>query len=119
MATTRKSSLGSVLGFGIPLLLGGYILVDCLVDRHENEQLTSQGVTGVAKVLSFESTGFAVNRNPRLRFRFEVQPDGDAAPFTVDKAIVVTTMEAPRLQVGMSRKVRYLPHDPETLRFED
>jgi len=104
----------------IPLLLiGGYFVFFKTSEQKEAELLARDGVTGTARVVSFEKTGVMIDYHPRLRFQFDIQPDAGGPSIHVEKALLVSTMEAPRLQVGMTRKVRYLPSNPETFHFED
>jgi len=108
------------LSAAIPLLLiGGYVVFSRNSRRKVAALLERDGVTGVACVVSFEKTSVMVNYQPRVRFQFDIQPDAGGPPIRVEKALIVTVMDAPRLQVGMTRKVRYLPSDPKTFHFED
>jgi hypothetical protein len=116
MASPNK--FGLVLGFGIPLLVGAFIFGAMVFEDQEDERITAEGVPGQARILSYEKTGVYFNNNPQLRFQLEVTPT-QGKSFELEKAVVVEPMEAPRLQVGTIRKVRYVPTEPDLLRFED
>lgn len=109
---------GCILGFGIPLLVGALIFGAMYFEDKENERITAEGVPGTARILSYEETGVSFNSKPQLRFQLEVTPT-QGKSFELEKKVVVEPMEAPRLQVGTIRKVRYVPAEPDLLRFED
>jgi len=118
MQTVSRSTSGRtgiIIVVTVVLVLGGWIATDVLEARH----IERQGVNGVARILSYEGTGIAVNDGPRMRFQLEIQPEGGGEPFRVEITRTVTTMDAPRLQPGTSRKVRYLPKEPNALTFTD
>ena len=119
MKNKQNVPLAIALCVGIPVLLVGYWIISNLHADHETAQLAQEGADGVVRILSYENTLVAVNRIPRIRFQLELQPDTGGKPFQVQMTMAVSTMDAPRLQVGMKRKVRYLPSDPETMHFVD
>lgn len=114
----QKRNLGLVLGFGIPLLVGAITLGAVYFANQENKRITAEGVLGDARILSYEKTGVYYNKNPELLFQLEVTPT-QGKPLKLETKVVVEPMEAPRLQVGTIRKVRYVPAEPDLLRFED
>jgi hypothetical protein len=116
MASPNK--LGLVLGFGVPLLVGMFIFGAMIFEDMDQERITAEGVPGTARILSYEKTGVHFNNKPQLRFQLEVTPT-QGNSFELEKKVVVEPMEAPRLQVGTIRKVRYVPAEPDLLRFED
>ncbi|MCY1005367.1 DUF3592 domain-containing protein [Nannocystis pusilla] len=118
MARNNPVLAFSIVGAAFLAVGVGWCVVDQL-DRQEVALLQQEGAIGTARVISYEETGSAQNGKPRLRFRFEIQPEDGGAPVQVEKTLVVTAMEAPRLQVGSLRKVRYLPRDPEVFRLLD
>jgi len=103
----------------IPFLLyGGYLVFSRYSARKAAELLARDGVTGTARVVSVKDTGLMINYRARVRFQFDIQPDAEGPSIHVEKALLVTTMEAPWFLVGMKCKVRYLPSNPKTFRFE-
>jgi len=60
---------------GMPVLFVGYWVISKLQADHETAQLAQEGADGVVRVLSYQDTGVAVNRKPRIRFLLELQPD--------------------------------------------
>ena len=119
MKNKQNVPLAIALCVGMPVLFVGYWIISNLQADHETAQLAQEGADGVVRVLSYEDTGVAVNRRPRIRFQLELQPDKGGTPLHVQMTMAVSTMDAPRLQVGVKRKVRYLPSDPETMHFVD
>lgn len=118
MARTNPKLAFSIVGAAFLAVGVGWCVVDQL-DRKEVALLQQEGVIGTARVLSYEDTGSAQNGRPRVRFRFEIEPESGGPPVRAETTLVVTSMEAPRLQVGSVRKVRFLPRDPDVFRFLD
>ncbi len=118
MAAQNPKVAFGIVGVVFALLGVGWG-VSAFFDHREEQALAASGELGVAKILSYKETGSAQNGRPRIKFLMEITPTKGGAPVQVEMSQIVTTMEAPRLQVGSTRQVRYLPQDPEVFRFVD
>ncbi|MBX3183961.1 MAG: hypothetical protein KIT72_00430 [Polyangiaceae bacterium] len=118
MAAQNPKVAFGIVGVVFALLGVGWG-VSAFIDHREEQALAESGELGVAKILSYEETGSYQNKRPRVLFHMEITPAKGGPPIRVETKRFVSTMEAPRLQVGSTRQVRYLPEDPEVFRFLD
>lgn len=69
------------------------------------------GVAAPAKILSLHDTGSRYNDDVVVRFRVEVRPLGDGAPFKAEFTVPVSSIDAIHMQVGSPIRVKYLRSD--------
>lgn len=87
----------------IALLFGAPMLAGLL-----NQYLRARGLPAQATILSIESTGTSINRQPVMRFMLEVKP-ADGTPFFAEAEQLVTRAELATYQDGDTVSVFYSP----------
>jgi len=73
--------------------------------------LETKGVDGSATILSVESTGMRVNKQPVLALRLKVESPGQP-PFVVDHREIIDQLRISRMTPGALVPVRFDPDDP-------
>lgn len=76
-----------------------------------NAALRKEGIAAEAKILSISDTGTTINQNPVVRLRMEVQPP-DGLPFETEAEQLISRLQIPMIQPGMTVPVKY---DPDSL----
>ena len=107
-AITRFSLIGvSVFFVGTFAMQIGAIVVGAVTNR----ALRKEGLPAEAKILSISDTGTTINENPVVRLRLEVHPQ-DGLPFETEAEQLISRLQVPMIQPGMTVPVKY---DPDSL----
>jgi hypothetical protein len=79
--------------------------------RFGTRDVPDSAILATATIIKITDTGSRVNYDPRVLIRMEVHPKTGEA-FQAETEMVVSVVDLPRLQPGMTVPVRYDPGNP-------
>lgn len=89
---------------------GGPLVLKYFRDKN----LLKSGIEANARVTALEDTGNRLNRNPQVRMKLSVAPEGQA-PFQAELTAYISTVDLPNYQPGKEIRVKYNPRDPSSV----
>ena len=94
------------------LLLAGCAVADRMSGVSEAKRLQEAGTPATARILKIWDTGITVNDDPVIGLEVEVsREDGSVYTATIPKSLI-SRLDIPQFQPGMSISVRIDPQDP-------
>lgn len=96
----------------LALLLAGCTIADRMSGVSEAKRLQEAGTPATARILKIWDTGITVNDDPVIGLEVEVsREDGSVYTATIPKSLI-SRLDVPQFQPGMSVGVRIDPQDP-------
>lgn len=96
----------------LAILLAGCAVADRMSGVSEAKRLQAAGTPATARILRIWDTGITVNDDPVIGLDVEVtREDGSVYTATIPKSLI-SRLDVPQFQPGMSVGVRIDPQDP-------
>lgn len=96
----------------LAVLLAGCAVADRMSGVSEAKRLQEAGTPATARILKIWDTGITVNDDPVIGMEVEIaREDGSVYTATIPKSLV-SRLDVPQFQPGMSVGVRIDPQDP-------
>jgi len=101
----------------VPLIFVGMFLMKLMKKKEETAKILAAGQTATATVMSIGETGTYINNQPLVGILLTVQPPG-RTPYQARVERLISQLEIPRVQPGMTVVVKIDPSDPSKVAID-